>query len=508
MPISIDIPGIVQQARENRIRNDLTGLGQPSQEPTVGSLIDPQTTPKASDYYQKVADVYKKHGKPDQALKFEEMQFNNDYKTATMANEVMTKPHLPDATKMTVYNKVLKPFYEKHVGMQMPELTEWPKGLGEDFAKRMKKINEDPLFNTGNKEQDRSAKLRATMGVMNELASNPDFQNLKDVISMNVSSIKDEYATPELKTYTADVGGQPMKMELTRENISKYPEWKKEDKTANRADALLNGRVIALKKSGKLNDISEDEIRAIAAQQLVNEEDTMLTRRAKEGRAVFGVMPGGAVGLALDRSPGPNQGKSFIVNENGAKQYLTSKEAESYMINQKMETPTSGIKEMKQAAPSVIYLAQEGRDAVNAAISSLGPASSRWREFASGKVGAGDPDFRELYNYSELMKSRLTKMHFGSKGGSEIVQRFDKMIDTSKDSPENMLRTFDNIEAYAKEVANEPVLFKENPQAVYDKVFKTYKSTGTKKKAIVKQFESKSTGKTKFVYSDGTEEIK
>jgi len=178
------------------------------------------------------------------------------------------------------------------------------------------------------------------------------------------------------------------------------------------------------------------------------------------------------------------------------------------MINQKMETPTSGIKEMKQAAPSVIYLAQEGRDAVNAAISSLGPASSRWREFASGKVGAGDPDFRELYNYSELMKSRLTKMHFGSKGGSEIVQRFDKMIDTSKDSPENMLRTFDNIEAYAKEVANEPVLFKENPQAVYDKVFKTNKSTGTKQKAIVKQFESKSTGKTKFVYSDGTEEIK
>ena len=281
-----------------------------------------------------------------------------------------------------------------------------------------------------------------------------------------------------------------------------------EGKPSSRNDALLNGRVIALKKSGKLNDISEDEIRAIAAQQLVNEEDTMLTRRAKEGRAVFGVMPGGAVGLALDRSPGPNQGKSFIVNENGAKQYLTSKEAESYMINQKMETPTSGIKEMKQAAPSVIYLAQEGRDAVNAAISSLGPASSRWREFASGKIGAGDPDFRELYNYSELMKSRLTKMHFGSKGGSEIVQRFDKMIDTSKDSPENMLRTFDNIEAYAKEVANEPVLFKENPQAVYDKVFKTNKSTGTKQKAIVKQFESKSTGKTKFVYSDGTEEIK
>ena len=45
------------------------------------------------------------------------------------------------------------------------------------------------------------------------------------------------------------------------------------------------------------------------------------------------------------------------------------------------------------------------------------------------------------------------KMHVGARGGEYLMHHFDQIIDMAKDSPENMQAALDEIEMYAKEVA-------------------------------------------------------
>lgn len=179
-------------------------------------------------------------------------------------------------------------------------------------------------------------------------------------------------------------------------------------------------------------------------------EPTIDPNVAAQTRAeTFGAIPTTTPGIYFDRI------KKAYMTADGRK--LTESEVRGAGLSYKEETPTNDIKVMKQSVPSVLGLTDQVEEAISKTEKNLGPTSSRWRDFASGKVGASDPDFRTLYSTTELLKSRLTKMHFGSKGGEKIVERFDKMIDASKDSPANLRATLEVIRDYANQVSDEPI---------------------------------------------------
>ena len=73
----------------------------------------------------------------------------------------------------------------------------------------------------------------------------------------------------------------------------------------------------------------------------------------------------------------------------------------------------------------------------------------------SGKVGAPNPDFTKLRTDVGLLSTKLMRMHVGARGGEIMMQHFKDLIDSSKQSPENLLGALDEIDQYAKETASE-----------------------------------------------------
>ena len=85
----------------------------------------------------------------------------------------------------------------------------------------------------------------------------------------------------------------------------------------------------------------------------------------------------------------------------------------------------------------------------------LGPLAGRWSAFTTTGVGAGDdPEYATLYSDISLVKSGLSKVHFGARGGQMALERFDKMLNAEKMDKETMLGALKSIspwlEGYAK----------------------------------------------------------
>lgn len=62
----------------------------------------------------------------------------------------------------------------------------------------------------------------------------------------------------------------------------------------------------------------------------------------------------------------------------------------------------------------------------------LGVAASRWNEFLSGKLGAGDPDFSALRAKIGLSTTKLMQAHVGSRGGSYLIEHFEDLANAKK----------------------------------------------------------------------------
>jgi hypothetical protein len=118
---------------------------------------------------------------------------------------------------------------------------------------------------------------------------------------------------------------------------------------------------------------------------------------------------------------------------------------------------TGTTRTMIETAPKVQHLATRVREEVKAQQQQLGPLSGRWNEFMTGKVGAPNPGFAALRTDAGLLQTLLMRMHVGARGGDYMMSHFKELLDTAKQSPENLLSALDEIDAYAKDVANEQV---------------------------------------------------
>src|SRR5262249_37650226 len=82
---------------------------------------------------------------------------------------------------------------------------------------------------------------------------------------------------------------------------------------------------------------------------------------------------------------------------------------------------------------------------------SVGPLASRLRSIKTG-MGFSDPRFMKYQTEAGLLQTKLANMHVGARGSDMLVKKFQKMIDTGVQSPENMGAALDVIDAYAKDV--------------------------------------------------------
>jgi hypothetical protein len=121
-----------------------------------------------------------------------------------------------------------------------------------------------------------------------------------------------------------------------------------------------------------------------------------------------------------------------------------------------IERPTVTTKTMAEAAPKVINFVNRIRPLVQKEASGLGPLAGRWSNFWAGTVGSPDPTYTELKTNIGLLSTLLMRMHVGARGGEKIMEHFKAMIDSGRQSPENLLASLKAIEDYANDIKMKP----------------------------------------------------
>jgi hypothetical protein len=170
---------------------------------------------------------------------------------------------------------------------------------------------------------------------------------------------------------------------------------------------------------------------------------------AAEQRAkIWSKIPNATTGAYFDRT----DGKWKVDTTEGTK-ILTAEDIRELGLATKEAQTTERTKTMVQLAPRVTALAERVRKDIEGQVSQLGPSKGRWNEFWTKKVGAPNPEFKKLQTDVGLLSTLLANMHVGARGGNEIIKRFEGMIESGKESPENLLASIDTIMEYARETA-------------------------------------------------------
>ena len=115
----------------------------------------------------------------------------------------------------------------------------------------------------------------------------------------------------------------------------------------------------------------------------------------------------------------------------------------------KTMVPTTQTRQRSEAATDVVKQVAKLRTIMQGM--SLGPFASRVRS-ARTALGFSDPRFKKYETEAGLLQTKLANMHVGARGSDRLVAKFQKMIDTGVQSPENMNAALDAIDDYAKDV--------------------------------------------------------
>jgi hypothetical protein len=136
------------------------------------------------------------------------------------------------------------------------------------------------------------------------------------------------------------------------------------------------------------------------------------------------------------------------------------------MFDLRQQALTAATKSMIETAPTVLHLAQRIDPLIDKLHGELGPAAGRWNEFWTGKVGVKNADYMKMRSDLSLLKTALSRMHVGAKGGIEMINHFNDLIDGAKQDPENMKAALAEIETYAHELQERGVQGGMNPKVL------------------------------------------
>lgn len=143
------------------------------------------------------------------------------------------------------------------------------------------------------------------------------------------------------------------------------------------------------------------------------------------------------------------QNKFQWLLRNGDKVFDTYKEGDQPL---EKDGETATTKTMQELAPKVLYFVKRIRSMVEDQANNLGPVSGRWREFWQGEIGAPDKNYAKLRTDAMLLPGVLSRMHLAGRGGVQAIEYYKKLLETGKQSPENMSGVLDEIEDYANQV--------------------------------------------------------
>jgi hypothetical protein len=116
---------------------------------------------------------------------------------------------------------------------------------------------------------------------------------------------------------------------------------------------------------------------------------------------------------------------------------------------------TSTTRSMIEAAPKVLQFINRIRPLIDKLEPSIGPIRGRFSEIMTGRYGGGNPEFAKLRTDVGLLQTLLMRMHVGARGGEYIMKHFQDLLDSGKQSPENLRAILGEVEAYANDLVEE-----------------------------------------------------
>jgi len=115
---------------------------------------------------------------------------------------------------------------------------------------------------------------------------------------------------------------------------------------------------------------------------------------------------------------------------------------------------TAATRTRAETAPKVLALLRDARKDMAAAGGQswgIGPGASRVRAGTTA-LGFSDPSFMKYQDTVGALTSLLMSMHTGSRSSEMLLKKFEKMMDPTKQSADNMNAAFDMVERYARDV--------------------------------------------------------
>lgn len=219
------------------------------------------------------------------------------------------------------------------------------------------------------------------------------------------------------------------------------------------ASAYLDAIKADIKKSNPTMDDKEVELKA--AKQIRAEDEESKIRAAKEGRAVFGVIPNATTGASYFRAPdAQHPEKGWYLDTDNGPMKLNSDQMRNLSLTTKEETPTARTKTMEQLAPKVMERAETAKRLIEGEINRLGPLDSRARNLWAKNIGGPDPNYTRIRTTSDLLATLLANMHVGASGAEKTIERFSQMLDVKTQSPDNLLANINEIMKYAEAAKN------------------------------------------------------
>lgn len=145
-------------------------------------------------------------------------------------------------------------------------------------------------------------------------------------------------------------------------------------------------------------------------------------------------------------------GTPGVVDVTGMNNKATERSAAAAQAKEDATT-TASTRTMQETVPKVLgFISRIYKDLDKV---STGPAASRYQEFMTGKVGAPNPDFATYRTNVALLTTLLMRMHTGSRTSSDMLAHFKGLLDSGRQSPENMRAALDTVKAYAEDIAAE-----------------------------------------------------
>jgi len=219
--------------------------------------------------------------------------------------------------------------------------------------------------------------------------------------------------------------------------------------TGEATPVMFNGQPLAPKTPPVRGEITDVKVDGKEHQQLINPETGDLIRDLGE-KGEKPVREPQAPGVTLV-VPGPD-GTQHVERLTAGQPVPTGAVTPQQFGQASTPTQqmrTAGVR-ANLAAQEIPGIVQE----VNSLRDQLGMVSGRWSEFMQGKVGMDNPQIAGLRSDLIFLSSAVALAHAVGRLPENLRQEFDRMINATKQSPDNLITTLQHVQKWMNDNAS------------------------------------------------------